>query len=841
MPKSLDTASTAATAAPPTASVDSRPSTAAADRGTSVAPTPVANTVTSESHRHCGTHPMVCCASERAGATDIELIDYSTSRTNIISVAAHHNAAATPPAATQPVITHPTAPSAAAAARHVPPGASTSMILLQTQPPNNLVEPHGHQTHRSEPPSRDIRLVPPTRATPHPDPSRLPHQHDDRRPTIAAATTRALHDRSLWAIWHNDKARSSAPSSTTHTPPRLTTSAATPSASRKRRRRETPPNNDDDDAPSTTPFPGTPQHANQSTTAASPRAEPTAQPTTPGPDVNDPMGADESPAASTIMDDLQQHPCHFNCGRKFRVVRSLAQHHRSCPNNPKNASHPAAAPPILPNFPPSLLVDEIPTQPLPIAHFVLRFDGACPGNGAKNIATPGGAGAALFNAVGTILWQCHHYLPDPNCTNNDAEYTGLLLGLAGAAHWTPRLLRVEGDSNLVIQQLNHKLAARTHSTRSYLSGARTLVAALEAMGATVIFHHIDRQLNAIADALANQALGIDKDHAGRPRRGPPGSGVTCSCPAPSIHCAPADIQPLLCNATNMSHVDYRVHASSVDAASFLASLTPPPPLPPVSDPFRSGRVPRAAALRGRIPTHNPVASALPADVAATVDVEDTDMGTDEASATVPASDTPSTSPPPATSASKPPTQPLSVDASVAAASKPPTQPLSVVASVAAPPSANDTTSSITSTVHTMYFRAKPPTLDHSTTPPRVVHLGSISARVYSPSGRELWCAGTAIRDADWDSPTQHARAFLLGLDGLDHLGVLASAARFDICGDGGSLLHEVWQRQPTESRLRRKTRHRLVERVDHPLKQRFDNIHSPDIVRQLLLDSFANS
>ncbi|KAF0683738.1 Aste57867_24228 [Aphanomyces stellatus] len=141
----------------------------------------------------------------------------------------------------------------------------------------------------------------------------------------------------------------------------------------------------------------------------------------------------------------------------------------------------------------------------------------------------------------------------------------------------------------------------------------------------------------------------------------------------------------------------------------------------------------------------------------------------------------------------------------------------------------------------MYFRAKPPTLDHSTTPPRVVHLGSISARVCSPSGRELWCAGTAIRDADWDSPTQHARAFLLGLDGLDHLGVLASAARFDICGDGGSLLHEVWQRQPTESRLRRKTRHRLVERVDHPLKQRFDNIHSPDIVRQLLLDSFANS
>ncbi|KAF0693998.1 Aste57867_15079 [Aphanomyces stellatus] len=59
----------------------------------------------------------------------------------------------------------------------------------------------------------------------------------------------------------------------------------------------------------------------------------------------------------------------------------------------------------------------------------------------------------------------------------------------------------------------------------------------------------------------------------------------------------------------MSHEDYRVPSATTDTAAFFATLPTPPILPPVSDPFRSGRLPRATTLRGHVAPLPPIVSA----------------------------------------------------------------------------------------------------------------------------------------------------------------------------------------------------------------------------------------
>ncbi|KAF1313197.1 reverse transcriptase, partial [Globisporangium splendens] len=132
--------------------------------------------------------------------------------------------------------------------------------------------------------------------------------------------------------------------------------------------------------------------------------------------------------------------------------------------------------------------------------WLLRFDGACPGNPGK-----GGAGSALYEPGGAILWTCHHFLPENFNTNNTAEYTALLDGVQAAKRHGARRLRVEGDSILVIRQVRGIYACgnkRLRALRNRILGCLRSLDSFE-------LHHIDRKANTQADALANRAL----DHA----------------------------------------------------------------------------------------------------------------------------------------------------------------------------------------------------------------------------------------------------------------------------------------------------------------------------------------
>lgn len=126
---------------------------------------------------------------------------------------------------------------------------------------------------------------------------------------------------------------------------------------------------------------------------------------------------------------------------------------------------------------------------------VLRTDGASRGN-------PGHAAAGIVveREDGTLVARGKKYLGV--LTNNQAEYRALILGLLAATRYAPADLRVYMDSELVVRQMLGQYRVRDESLRPLYEEARKLVDALP----QVSFAHVLRGKNALADALANEAL-----------------------------------------------------------------------------------------------------------------------------------------------------------------------------------------------------------------------------------------------------------------------------------------------------------------------------------------------
>lgn len=125
----------------------------------------------------------------------------------------------------------------------------------------------------------------------------------------------------------------------------------------------------------------------------------------------------------------------------------------------------------------------------------LRFDGASKGNPG-----PAGGGAVLFGPDGRPQWSLG--VPLGRATNNQAEYTGLLEGLRECAKRGIKDVIVEGDSNLVIQQLNGTWKVRDMGMKRLFEECKTVL-----KGFTyVVFTHIPREQNQEADRAANKGV-----------------------------------------------------------------------------------------------------------------------------------------------------------------------------------------------------------------------------------------------------------------------------------------------------------------------------------------------
>lgn len=138
--------------------------------------------------------------------------------------------------------------------------------------------------------------------------------------------------------------------------------------------------------------------------------------------------------------------------------------------------------------------------------YLLQFDGASEPN-------PGPSGSAYViyspiqtdengDQVRTVIQEGFTYIP--RATNNEAEYTALILGLTKALELGITEIEVEGDSNLVVQQVQGLWKVKVPKLVPLQSKANKLLWKFKKW--TV--KHIPREENEDADRLSKEALHV---------------------------------------------------------------------------------------------------------------------------------------------------------------------------------------------------------------------------------------------------------------------------------------------------------------------------------------------
>ena len=128
--------------------------------------------------------------------------------------------------------------------------------------------------------------------------------------------------------------------------------------------------------------------------------------------------------------------------------------------------------------------------------FLIHTDGASKGN-------PGRAG------IGVALWRDGEPEPFrtlaeriPDTTNNVAEYTALLRGLQTALEHGADEVEVRTDSELMARQIAGLYQVKSADLQPLYAEAKRLLARFD-KGKVV---HVRRELNKLADQLANQGI-----------------------------------------------------------------------------------------------------------------------------------------------------------------------------------------------------------------------------------------------------------------------------------------------------------------------------------------------
>jgi probable phosphoglycerate mutase len=88
------------------------------------------------------------------------------------------------------------------------------------------------------------------------------------------------------------------------------------------------------------------------------------------------------------------------------------------------------------------------------------------------------------------------------CTNNVAEYSGLLAALRWAVARGCSSLHIKSDSLLLVQQMKGVYRVKHPGLQPLYEEARSLVKQI----GRVTFEHVRRELNKEADRLANEAM-----------------------------------------------------------------------------------------------------------------------------------------------------------------------------------------------------------------------------------------------------------------------------------------------------------------------------------------------
>jgi ribonuclease HI len=132
--------------------------------------------------------------------------------------------------------------------------------------------------------------------------------------------------------------------------------------------------------------------------------------------------------------------------------------------------------------------------------WVVMVDGAARGNPGE-----AGCGAVIYDENGVMVKQLSRYLG--HTTNNVAEYEGLLMGLDALLELGRKQIVVQSDSELLVRQLNGRYRVKDEKLKVLFRRAMALLRQFDSYRML----HVGRELNKLADRLANQAI----DHAAK--------------------------------------------------------------------------------------------------------------------------------------------------------------------------------------------------------------------------------------------------------------------------------------------------------------------------------------
>lgn len=134
---------------------------------------------------------------------------------------------------------------------------------------------------------------------------------------------------------------------------------------------------------------------------------------------------------------------------------------------------------------------------------LLQFDGASNPNPG-----PSSAGAVIF-APKTRKFLYEEGVFIPHASNNEAEYRAFLVGLQAAKNLGVKNLLIEGDSQLVVEQVAGAYKMKSEALRPFYESAKKLLANNFYF---VGIRHIYRENNTCADDITKYVLHTKKSY-----------------------------------------------------------------------------------------------------------------------------------------------------------------------------------------------------------------------------------------------------------------------------------------------------------------------------------------
>lgn len=138
--------------------------------------------------------------------------------------------------------------------------------------------------------------------------------------------------------------------------------------------------------------------------------------------------------------------------------------------------------------------------------YVVNIDGGSRGNPG-----PAAYGVVIRDPRGEVVARLKKYIG--RATNNVAEYYGLIAALDYAQSHGIRALRIESDSELLVNQMRGRYKVKSADLKPLFERAQKTSRSFESFR----IEHVYRERNAEADRLANQALDETSGTSSGPR------------------------------------------------------------------------------------------------------------------------------------------------------------------------------------------------------------------------------------------------------------------------------------------------------------------------------------